>query len=103
MSLHCLCIRERITHKIATIMYSINVSIALRYFQDLVPKQTHDRRLRSSVSDSIPPQQCKTSANQAGSISSIGPKVWNSLSKDVQISNKLEDFTWKKLTPSTIT
>ena len=93
--LHWLCIKERIMYKIATIMYSVNASIAPKYLQDLVPKQTHDRRLRSSISDSFPPPRCKTSDNQTGSISLIGPKVWNSLPNDVQRSDKLEDFIKK--------
>ena len=95
MSLHWLCIRERITYKITTIMYSINASIVPKYLQDLVPKQTYDKRLRSSVLDSFPPPRCKISANQPSSISSIGPLVWNSLPKDVQRSNKHEDFKRK--------
>ena len=74
MCLHWLCISVRITYKIATIMYSINASIAPKYLQDLVPKQTHDRRLRSSVSDSFPPPRCETSATQTCFICSVGPK-----------------------------
>ena len=59
MSLHWLCIWERITYKIPTMMYSINSFIAPKYLQDLVHKQTHERRLRSSVSDSFHHQGVK--------------------------------------------
>ena len=37
MSLHWLHIREIITYKIATIIYTINASITPKYLQDLVP------------------------------------------------------------------
>ena len=78
-SLHWLKVPERITFKIAYMVYCCKMGSAPDYLTDLLPSATHNRLLRSATSGSIPPARCRTSLASAGSFSVVGPKIWNNL------------------------
>ena len=78
-SLHWLKVQERITFKIAYMVYCCIKGSAPDYLADLLPSTTHNRSLRFSTSGSLPSAKCQTSLASVGSFSVVRPKFWNNL------------------------
>ena len=93
-SLHWLKIEERITYKIAVLMFRcINIS-APKYFQDLVIRN-HTRTLRSSLQLKLPVVKCNLSQVHKSNFTSIEPRIWNCLSYGLKIIDSINDFKGK--------
>ena len=91
-SLHWLNVQERITFKIAYMVYCCKMGLARDYLADLLPSATHNCLLRSSTSGSIPPAKCQTSLTSIGSFSVVGPKIWNNLPPAVRSKESTNTF-----------
>ena len=77
-SLHWLKVRERITYKIAYLVYCCKMRLAPQYLIDVLPTVIHNRSLRSLIGGNLPSAKCWTSLASEGSCSAVGPKIWNS-------------------------
>ena len=83
--LHWLPVRQRIKHKVLTLVYKCLNDTAPSYLKDLLHPQTHRRSgLRSGDTNllSVPFVRRKTFADR--SISIAGPKWWNSLPHNIR-------------------
>ena len=93
-SLHWLKIEERITYKIAVLMFKCINGSALKYLQDLVIRN-HARTLRFSSQLKLPVVKCNLSQVHKSSFTSIGPRIWNTLPYGLKIIDSTEDFKGK--------
>ena len=89
--LHWLHIKERITYKIASIMYNCKTDNALDYLIDLLPRR-NSRILHPSITDDFKPMISKNTLTMKACFSSVGPRTWNSLSESIKLSAKRTDF-----------
>ena len=87
-----LCIQERMDYKIALIMFKCHGGTAPQYLIDLLPKRQSKWQLRSSSSNVCQTKFFKTSQGYNSSVSSYGPRVWNTLSSELQQAVSLESF-----------
>ena len=92
--LHWLKIPERITYKIAVLVFKCKNGLAPGYLKDLLPmERSHGRSLRStSVGDLPRSDKCRTSTMLNGSFAVVGPIVWNALPKNVKTASTFEQF-----------
>ena len=89
--LHWLKVTERITYKIACIMYKCVNGTAPKYLQELVLKN-HNRTLRSSSQLKLPISKKNLSFVHKSSFSSMGMRTWNSLPQYLKCAENLETF-----------
>ena len=89
--LHWLKVRERITYKIACLMYKCVNGTAPKYLQELVLK-THNTALRSSSQLKLPISKSNLSFIHKSSFSSMGPRTCNSLSQHLRCAENLDTF-----------
>ena len=89
--LHWLKITERITYKIACIMYRCVNGTAPKYLQELVLKN-HNRTLRSSSQLKLPISKSNLSFIHKSSFSYVGLRTWNSLPQHLRCAENLESF-----------
>ena len=82
--LHWLKIRERITYKIAFLIYKCKNNQAPVYLQEVLPSKHHERPLRSSMADYLNSDFCKNTHTLRSSFSGAGPRIWNSLPLDTK-------------------
>ena len=92
--LHWLKIEERITYKIAVLMFKCINRSAPKYLQDLVIRN-HTRTLRSSLQLKLPVVKCNLSQIHKSRFTSMGPRIWNSLLYGLKIVDSIEDFKGK--------
>ena len=90
--LHWLNICERIACKIASLVYRCRNNQAPDYLADLLPKQRHNRNIRSSVSDNYTINHYRNQLISKSLFSSIGPQTWNTLLKLVTSSTTKDTF-----------
>ena len=90
--LHWLNIPKRITYKLCLLVYKCCNNLALRYLSDLPPSRTSSRSLTSSQSDNIQGAHFKNSQCQHSSLSSTGPRAWNTLPTMLKIAQSLHSF-----------
>ena len=88
---HWLKVTERITYKIACIMYKCVNGTAPKYLQELVLKN-HNRTLRSSSQLKLPISKNNLSFIHKSSFSSMGLRTWNSLPQYLRCAENLETF-----------
>ena len=93
-SLHWLKIEERITYKIAVLMFKCINGTIPKYLQGLVISN-HARTLRSSSQLKLPVVKCNLSQVHKSSFTSMGPRIWNSLPYGLKIIDNIEDFKGK--------
>ena len=92
-SLYWLKIRERITYKIALIIYRCKNNQALVYLQELLPSKHHERPLRSSKTEYINSDFCKNTHTLTSFFSATDPRIWNSLPLDIKIETHAMKFS----------
>ena len=85
---------ERITYKIAVLMFKCINESPLKYLQDLVIRN-HARTLRSSLQLTLPIARCNLSQVQKSSFISMGPGILNSLTYGLKIIDSIENFKSK--------
>ena len=91
--LHWLKIQERITFKVATIMYKCINNIALAYLSEMVISQVpHTRSLRSTHRGLLDTTKSRTEFVHGSSFKSMGPHIWNTLPANVKNSNNIDIF-----------
>ena len=91
--LHWLKIQERITYKVATIMYKCISNIALAYLSEMVISQPpHTRNLRSTHRGLLYTTKSRTEFVHSSSFKSMGPQMWKTLPANVKNSNNIDIF-----------
>ena len=90
--LHWLKIPERIIYKLCLLVYKCCNNLAPKYLSELLPSRTSSRPLRPSHSANITEAYFKNSQCQCSSISSAGPRAWNSLPIRVKTAQSLNSF-----------
>ena len=93
-SLHWLRIKDRITYKIAVLLFNCINGFAPKYLQDLVIRN-HCRTLRSSMQLKLPAIKCNLAQVHRSSFTSIGSRIWNSLPYQLRTSVSINDFKGK--------
>ena len=91
--LHWLPVKERIDFKISTICYKTFNNCSPIYISSLIEKPTRMREMRSSNDTTllkVPPKKLKTYGER--SFSFYGPKLWNSIPREIRESPTLEIF-----------
>ena len=89
--LHWLRICERIIYKILVMVFKCKHKLAPTYLQDLITFE-HNKPLRSTTNNDIPVIKCNTTLVHKSSFKSVGPRLWNKLSKKIKAINTLSDF-----------
>ena len=89
--LHWLKVIERITYKIACLMYKCVNGTAPKYLQELVLKN-HNRTLRSSSQLKLPISKSNLSFIHKISFSSMDPRTWNSVPQYLRCAENLDTF-----------
>ena len=84
VELHWLKPPERITFKVAMLMFCCYHGTAPPYLQELVIK-THGRMLRSSTKAVLPVSRSALMHVHRSSFASMGPRIWNGLPELVKI------------------
>ena len=91
--LHWLKIRERIMYKVSMLMFKCMHNLAPQYLIDITIFTYHQElNLRSRNNSVLPTKLFRTAMVHTGSISSMGPRIWNSLPITVKNTNNLETF-----------
>ena len=91
--LHWLKIQERITYKVATIMYKCIHNMAPIYLTEMVLSELpHNRNLRSAQRRLLYTTKSRTEIVHSGSFKSMGPCIWNTLPDCVKNSNNIDVF-----------
>ena len=93
--LHWLMIPQRIQFKIACLMYKCIKGQAPKYLTDLLPSKPKTQQLHSSTSDILPPILQRSTLAYNASFPSAGPRLWNSLPKEIQHQQTQELFRSK--------
>ena len=93
-SLHWLRIKDRITYKIAVLMFKCISGSAPKYLQDLVIRN-HARTLRSSLLSKLPVIKCNLMQVHKSRFASMGPRIWNSLPYQLRNIDSISDFKGK--------
>ena len=94
-NLHWLRVHECIEYKLAVLMFKCYKGTAQKYLSDLVIYE-YNRYLRSEAARRLPIHpRCKLTFVQNSSFYSIGPRLWNSLPKNIRESCTLEQFKSK--------
>ena len=93
-NLHWLKIEERITYKIAVLMFKCINGTVLKYIQDLVISNLA-RTLRSSSQLKLPVVRCNLAQVHKSNFTSMGPRIWNSLPYRLKIIDNIKNFKGK--------
>ena len=91
LNLHWLKINERITFKIAVLVYLCINGSAPGYLCDLL-KYNHKRHLRSSTKGLLPVTMSRMTLVHNSSFSIRAPHIWNSLPPDIREKDTLDGF-----------
>ena len=91
--LHWLKIEERIKYKVSMLMFKCLHNLAPQYLIDITIFAYHqDLNLRSRNNFVLPTRMSRITMVHTGSISSMGPRIWNSLPIAVKNTNNLDVF-----------
>ena len=91
--LHWLKIQDHITYKVSMLMFKCLHNLAPQYLIDITIFTYHQElNLRSRNNRVLPTKLSRPSMVHTGSISSMGPQIWNSLPVTVKNTNNLETF-----------
>ena len=91
MSLHWLKVNERITYKIAMLMYKCMNGFAPEYLTKLVGKN-HQRTLCSTYRRRLPVISARTSQVFRSTFTAMGPRTWNELPSNYNGAPTIESF-----------
>ena len=94
--LHWLIIPYQILFKIACIMFKCINGQAPKYLTDLLPSKQKTLQLCSSTSDRYPSILHRSSLAYNASFPAVGPRLWNSLPKNIRQQPSLDMF-WSNL------
>ena len=81
---------DRITYKIALLMYKSVKGLAPEYFIDIF-MTPHRRKLRSTTELKFPVIRSGTTQVHKCSFTSMGPRIWNGLPKTTKKQNQLNN------------
>ena len=95
--LHWLKVPDRINYKIALLMYKCVKGLAAEYLIDIVITP-HRRRLRSTTELKLPVIKSRTAQVHKCSFTSMGPRIWNGLPKNLKEAASIEQFKSLKKT-----
>ena len=94
--LHWLKIEQRIKYKVSMLMFKCLHNLAPQYLIDITIFPYHqDLNLRSRNNFVLPTRRSRITMVHTGSISSMGPRIWNSLPMAVKNTNNLDIFKSK--------
>ena len=82
--LNWLRIHDRITFKIALLVYKCSCSNAPKYLMDLFKTNKPTRQLRSSYNTTLQPKFYRNELPKSASFSSAAPRIWNDLPLNVR-------------------
>ena len=91
MSLHWLRVNERITYKIAVLVYKCINGSAPEYLAELVIKN-HHRTLHSTYRRRLPVISAKISKVFRYSFAVLGPRIWNELPSNCTEAPTFQSF-----------
>ena len=89
--LYCLKVPDRITYKIALLMYKCVKGLAPEYLIDIVITP-YSRRLRSTTELKLPVIKSRTTQVHMCSFASMGPRIWKGLPKTLGEAASIEQF-----------
>ena len=89
--LHWLKVPDRITYKIALLMYKCVKGLAPEYLID-IGITPHRRRLRSTTELKLPVIRSRNAQVHGCSFASMGPRVWNALPRNLKEAASIEQF-----------
>ena len=90
--LHSLKIPYQIQFKVACIMFKCINGQSPKYLTDLLPSKQKTQQLCSSTSDRYPPILHRSSLAYNASFPAAGPRLWNSLPKNIRQQPFLDMF-----------
>ena len=90
--LHWLKIPETVTYKLCLLVYKCQNNLAPRYLSNLLQSRPSSRLLQSFQSDNIYSTYFKNCQCQLSSLSSVGPRAWNSLLTAIKTAQSLDTF-----------
>ena len=91
MSLHCLRVNERITYKIAVLVYKCINGSAPEYLAELVVKN-HHKMLHSAYRRRLPVTLARTSQVFRSSFAVMGPRICNELPSNCTEAPTFQSF-----------
>ena len=89
--LHWLKVPDRITYKIALLMYKCVKGLAPEYLIDIVITPQR-RKLRSTTMVKLPVIKYRTTLVHKCSFASMKPRIWNGLTKNLREAASIEQF-----------
>ena len=89
--LHWFKVPDRITYKIAVLVYKYVKGLAPKYLIDIVITP-HRRKLRSTTELKLPVIKSRTTQVHKCSFASMGPRIWNGLPKNLREAATIEQF-----------
>ena len=93
-SLHWLPIRQRVTFKLACLVYRSLHGTSPTYLSSLLQAYTPTRPLRSSSADLLIEPRLRTTLGSRG-FRSVGPRIWNSLPNSIKLAPSYTAFRSK--------
>ena len=90
--LHWLKIPYQIQFRVACIMFKCINGQSPKYLTDLLPSKQKTKQLHSSTSDRYPSIQHRSSLAYNASFLAAGPRLWNSLPKNIRQQPSLDMF-----------
>ena len=94
-SLHWLPIRQRVTSKLACLVYRSLRGTSPTYLSSLLQACTPTRPLRSSSADLLIEPRLRTTLGSRGFRSVMGPRIWNSLPNSIKLAPSYTAFRSK--------
>ena len=92
--LHWLKIEYRIQYKVAVLVFKCVHGLAPPYLSELIDI-SHNRQLRSALSNKLPVARANTAFVHNSSFTSMGPRIWNALPTSIRTATSLETFKTK--------
>ena len=91
-NLHWLRIRDRISFKVALLVYKAGCRNLPQYLSELLTKHQPSRSLRSAFNTTYTPKFFKNQLPKQSSFLSMGPRIWEELPIAVQTAGTTEEF-----------
>ena len=92
--LHWLKTEYRIQYKVEVLVFKCVHGLAPPYLSELI-EMSHNRQLRSALSNKLPVARANTALVHNSSFTSMGPCIWNALPTSIRTATSLEVFKTK--------
>ena len=83
-----------IQYKVAVLVFKCVHGLAPPYLSELI-EMSHNRQLRSALSNKLPVARANTALVHNSSFTSMGPHIWNALPTSIRTVTSLETFKTK--------